>query len=533
MANKRSSIMSPLFPCKQLDGPGRILKPRLFLVVAVSLVIVLEMVPSSLAFTFGAFPTPTGQSTPTVITPGPDGNLWFTETTGNRIGRITPAGVITEFPLPTAGSLPSGITTGPDRNLWFTEPGNAKIGRITPSGTITEFNLQSNKTDLFSDITTGPDGALWFINPATNNIGQVTIQGVIREFQIRDSQIPVGAVLNPFGLTSGTDGGVWFTIPGISRIERFDPASGNFSGFNTLTSGSSPGFITSGPDGALWFTEFNASQIGRISTAGNITEFPVPTQKSGPNGITTGPDGALWFTEFQAGKIGQLIPTATTGVELTQDITPAAIVNEFTIGSAANPGPKDIALGSDRNLWFTQNVSAIGRLIPDVQQVTADLSISVTGPSQTASGNQVSYTVAVTNGSPQQTATGVTVNAPTPAGTTFSSASGTGVKISAPQAGTTGAVAASMGSLGPGATSRFQVTVNVLAPSGTTLSATASVTSTSIDPNPGNNTATGSILVQSGAIIFLSWHQAASTATVPTPAPDNLKVSAGRIQGTL
>ena len=34
------------------------------------------------------------------ITAGPDGNLWFTEPNLERIGRITPAGVVSEFPPP-------------------------------------------------------------------------------------------------------------------------------------------------------------------------------------------------------------------------------------------------------------------------------------------------------------------------------------------------------------------------------------------------------------------------------------------------
>ena len=78
-------------------------------------------------------------SSPIGITAGPDGNLWFTEFTGNKVGKITPAGAITEFPIPTASSFPYGITAGPDGNLWFVEDGGNKIGRITPAGTITEF----------------------------------------------------------------------------------------------------------------------------------------------------------------------------------------------------------------------------------------------------------------------------------------------------------------------------------------------------------------------------------------------------------
>jgi streptogramin lyase len=64
------------------------------------------------------FPIPTANSTPFSITAGPDGNIWFTETGGNKIGRISLAGTITEFSAPGA---PGGITAGPDGALWFTE----------------------------------------------------------------------------------------------------------------------------------------------------------------------------------------------------------------------------------------------------------------------------------------------------------------------------------------------------------------------------------------------------------------------------
>ena len=53
--------------------------------------------------------------------------------------QLSRPGTITEFPLPTGGS-PSGITAGPDGNLWFTEFNGNKIGRITPGGTTTGFS---------------------------------------------------------------------------------------------------------------------------------------------------------------------------------------------------------------------------------------------------------------------------------------------------------------------------------------------------------------------------------------------------------
>src|ERR1700704_4075219 len=58
---------------------------------------------------------------------------------GNKVGRITPQGHITEFLIPTPNSITTEITRGSDGNLWFFENGGNKIGRITPQGRITEF----------------------------------------------------------------------------------------------------------------------------------------------------------------------------------------------------------------------------------------------------------------------------------------------------------------------------------------------------------------------------------------------------------
>src|SRR5438876_10726 len=86
------------------------------------------------------FPDPTGAGYPSGITSGPDGNLWFTESSG-KIGRVTPSGVFTEFPIPTVDSYPYHIAAGPDGNLWFTEDLSNNVGRVTPSGVFTEFRI--------------------------------------------------------------------------------------------------------------------------------------------------------------------------------------------------------------------------------------------------------------------------------------------------------------------------------------------------------------------------------------------------------
>ena len=64
------------------------------------------------------------------IIAGPNGNLWFSDFIGDRIGRITPTGQVRVFPLRNA----QGITAGRDGNVWVALGG--EIARITPAGQI-------------------------------------------------------------------------------------------------------------------------------------------------------------------------------------------------------------------------------------------------------------------------------------------------------------------------------------------------------------------------------------------------------------
>ena len=97
--------------------------------------VILRMTPAGVVTPF----TDPSINAPGDITAGPDGNIWFTNSGSNSIGRITPAGVVSYF-VGTGIAKPLAITTGPDGNLWFTNSGSpASIGRITPAGVVTTF----------------------------------------------------------------------------------------------------------------------------------------------------------------------------------------------------------------------------------------------------------------------------------------------------------------------------------------------------------------------------------------------------------
>jgi virginiamycin B lyase len=409
-----------------------------------------------LSVTFKEFPVPTPDSGPIGITAGPDGNLWFTEGIG-KIGRITPAGVITEFTVPTTGSGPDGITAGPDGNLWFTEDQANQIGRITTAGVITEFAIPTANSRPDS-ITTGPDGNLWFTEtaPAANQIGRITTAGLVTgEFLIPSP----GA--EPRGITAGPDGALWFAESGnpdaIGRITT----SGTFSPATPFSVGNGPISIVTGPDGNLWFTEAIAKNVGRITPSGTVTTFAT----SGfPTEITTGPDGNLWFTE---------------GSQVAQ-ITPTGALTEFSFPGDEND-PRGITAGPNDTVWVAEHgANKIGEVLLSAPVTAPDLALSGTAPNSVTPGSNVTYTLTVTNNGTAG-ATGATLIDTLPAGVTFVSATGGVTPVG-------GVLTFNIGNLAAGASASFTIVVTPTATGSLTNTAAASMNQT--DPTPADNSLT-------------------------------------------
>jgi virginiamycin B lyase len=115
-------------------------------------------------------PCPPPRCSPHEITAGPDDAMWFTEVLGNRIGRVSFSGEITDFDLPHARSAPNVITRGPAGTLVFTESGltgddPSRIGAITTDGRFFEWDLPLGTSPF--GIITGHGGHIWFAETGT------------------------------------------------------------------------------------------------------------------------------------------------------------------------------------------------------------------------------------------------------------------------------------------------------------------------------------------------------------------------------
>jgi hypothetical protein len=293
------------------------------------------------------FPLPTA-SQPSQIAAGADGNVWFTESGDNKIGRITPAGIITEFALAAANSRSRGIAAGADGNVWFTGSGSFSVGVVTTAGAITE--LMPEYVSGASYVAKGPmtDSSIWYTDGFY--VGRMATSGTPGNFVGRQSitngigPLVAGADLFTMWVAGGTglDGRIYrvYTGGGLSTwtVTEFMVAG------SLAING-----IALGPDRNIWFTT-TTDRIGRITSAGTLTRFLLPNPNAAPYGIATGPDGNLWFTENTGNKIGRITPTGT--------------ITEFPVPTP-NAGLRGITAGADGNLWFIEHTAnKIGRIAP-------------------------------------------------------------------------------------------------------------------------------------------------------------------------
>jgi streptogramin lyase len=295
------------------------------------------------------FPIPTAHAGAQFITAGPDGNLWFNEVQGNKLGRVTPSGCIAELRIDP--SAPSGsptyaadVTAGPDGNLWLTQSGLDKIGRIDPTGaSLQEFSMSQGAIGP-RHIIAGPDGNLWYSQFSPSAVARITTSGVVTSFAT-----PTGFA-QPMAMLVGPDGKIWFGESNAPKLGRIDPQTGTIDEFPLA---GTPGWLSNASDGNIWMSETKLPSrkvMTKVTTAGVVTE--VPLAYSGVYGpMTKGPDGNLWFTEPPVGRIARLVPA-------TEELT------EFAT-SSPDSNPLGVTVGPDGNIWFVESdAGKIARISP-------------------------------------------------------------------------------------------------------------------------------------------------------------------------
>ena len=280
-----------------------------------------------------------------------------------------------------------------------------------------------------------------------------------------------------------------------------DPNSVNNTDSETTNVSAAPA-----PEADLQVTKLeNASP----AVAGTDLTYTITVTNAGP-------------TDAQTVSLTDPLPTGTTFVSASQASGTAFNLTTPPAGSDGTFTASTTTLAAGASASFTlvlhvsastpddttlNNTATVSSATPDPNPANnsdtsstgvntqADLRVtkSASSASVAAAGN-LTYTITVTNAGPSD-AQGVTLSDLLPPGTTFVSfAPSSGFASSTPIAGAGGTVTASAPSMLAGQTVTFQLVVQV--GSGTSIFNTAEVAAATSDPNPANNSASSTTLVQ-------------------------------------
>ncbi|GJL79085.1 MAG: virginiamycin B lyase [Nitrospinaceae bacterium] len=325
------------------------------------------------AVTIHEYVTPTPDSSPAGLAFDGEGNLWFTEINGNKIGKIDPAeakpgtsqGVV-EFDLPNANSQPNGIIVAQNGMVWFSEMSGNRIGRLDPAtGKIKEYAIPTPKSEPHK-LVEGPKGGIWFAEFEADKIARLDpVTGTFEEYQVNPGH-PHDLVIRDQQVWYSQGGKFWARIF-FNKMASLDIKTREVQEIVIPPENSVPHGVTLDAAGNIWFTQFFAHKISRLepSAAPKIVDYPIPGKRKGPHDLAVDDKkGWVWFVLNHADSIGRLdLSRAKPGT--------GQGIEEFKIPTKGSH-PNSLALDREGNVWFTemghffrgQYHNKIGKLIP-------------------------------------------------------------------------------------------------------------------------------------------------------------------------
>jgi uncharacterized repeat protein (TIGR01451 family) len=365
------------------------------------------------------------------------------------------AGVADNFPVAVAGvtftAVPTGNATG------FTASGNGNI----------------------ADTVTMPAGST-ITYTATGTIDHAAA-GTLTNV----------ATVNPPGGT---------TDPDLTNNTAFDPvaltpqADLKITKTDNKPSGAVPGT-------AITYT-ITVTNLGPSDAAGALVADNFPGAVAGVTFTAVQTGGATGFTASGSGNISDIVsmpPGSIITYTATGTINHAAPAGTLTniAGTAAPPGTTDPDM---TNNLATDAVTLTPR---------ADLQISKTAANTVTAATQLLYTFSISNNGPSD-AQAVSISDLLPGGVTFVQQGQSAGTVTVTLSNTGNQINDSIPTLPAGGTATVLVLVNVKASAAnTTLMNTATISSTTTDPTPGNNSSTAQTMVQAPVITI-----------APTTMPD-------------
>lgn len=301
------------------------------------------------------------------------GNIYIAENGGQRIRKITPAGVVTTL----AGHSAIGYDNGPGNvatfydpndvavdaagNVYVADGGNNLIRKITPGGIVSTF--AGNRNNLG-----GPDGTgARATFSAPGNIGIDYLQNLyVTESQhirkitpeaIVTTPIPFTGFNRPYGIKADNQGNLYIADGGLNAIKKVSKtgavttlagggAAGAADGKGTSATFNSPHAVAVDDGGNIYVADFDnneirlvtplgaVSTVAGITTAGKVNGVGTKAMFSQPAGVALDGKGHLYVSDFSNHVIRKV---DVTGYSISPALPPGLFFNGSTGAITGTP----------------------------------------------------------------------------------------------------------------------------------------------------------------------------------------------------
>ena len=278
-------------------------------------------VQSATQYTFDMFDLPADSEPYDLVFDG--AFIWVTEHLGNKVAKfdVTSESFVAEYAVETQGSGPAGIDIGPDGYVWFAEMNSNRIGRINPqTNDVVEYgdpDIDKLGNAQFKDIVVDMSGRVWVTAPGINSVVErEPAQGNLNIRPVHVGFTP--PLFPPESITldkSRSNSAPWISAPtkGMIGIRNEQTAANWF--FKLIDKDRLPipdptelVYRISGKDEQVWYIESESGRIGRMTfdQGGNRIQninFPASQKAGYLEGLALDGNSLAWITDSSGNQI--------------------------------------------------------------------------------------------------------------------------------------------------------------------------------------------------------------------------------------
>jgi streptogramin lyase len=308
----------------------------------------------------------------------PDGNVWYTDRGGDRIGKLDPrTGSFQDYVIPDPKAFPHGLTVDSQGFPWWV--GNVDLGRVDPqTGKLDIYPIDPTGRREFHGHTVVVDSKknVWFTNIIENKLGKwdsSTKTITLWEAPSRSSY--------PYGVVVDSDDKIWMAEWIRCKIAKFDPTTEKFTEYTPLDPPCVLKRLRFDTQGDLWYA-YGAARVGKLGKldpkTGKMVEYTLPMPFATPYDISPDKYGNIWLGDDSRLNEATTGPYAAKDQPLVEFDTALVGFDLRTRKFTYYPSPQKTAMPKievtrEGAIWYCARDAqkqALDVLYPDVTRMT-------------------------------------------------------------------------------------------------------------------------------------------------------------------